>query len=479
MRAKTAMTTDLSQMTATELLAGYRAKRWSPAEAVEAAFRRIETCDGVVNAFCHLDKSAALAAAKQSEQRWQRGEPKGLVDGVPTTIKDLTVVKGWPTGRGSKLSDLSQTAKEDSPAVARLREQGAVLIGKTTTPEFGWKGVTDSPLTGITRNPWNPLQTPGGSSGGAAVAASLGMGALHTGTDGAGSVRIPSAFTGCFGLKPSYGRVPLYPASLMGTLAVLGPMTRSVADAALMMTVMAVPDPRDATAERGPAPDCRVGLDGGVAGLRIAYSPRLGKHVNKVHPEIDAAVKSCAHDFEALGAHVVAADPDLPDDVADVLTTLWSAGSAAILDGYGAGAGSQCDPGFLRMVERGRTVSGADFVRAMVRRAAMNDAMIRFHASFDLLLTPTMPLPALEAGRDTPAAGDWGKNWLDWTPFTYPFNLTQQPAASCPAGFTQAGLPIGLQIVGPLGSDALVLRACRAFEGVRPFRMCDQIRQRP
>ena len=472
-------TTDLSQLPASDLVDLYRRGELSPVDAAKAALARIEKLDGAVNAFCHIDREGALAEAQASELRWRRNEPKGLVDGVPTTVKDLTVVRGWPTRRGSKLTDPKDLGSYDAPAVASLRDSGAVLLGKTTTPEFGWKGLTDSPLTGITRNPWNTDHTPGGSSGGAAVAAVLGMGALHTGTDGAGSVRIPSAFTGCFGLKPTYGRVPLYPSSLMGTLAVLGPMTRTVADAALMMTVMAKPDARDLTADRAPQPDYRIGLDGGIAGLRIAYSPRLGGHAKKVDPEIESAIKAAAGVLSDLGAHVEEADPELPVDMTQTLFAQWSAGSAAILDSYGKAAEDSCDPGFLRMAERGRGVTGADFVRATLRRAEMYNAMRTFHQRFDLLVTPTMPLPALEAGRETPASGEWGDDWVGWTPFTYPFNLTQQPASSCPAGFTKAGLPIGLQIVGPLGADALVLRASRAFESARPFVMCDQIRQRP
>src|SRR5215468_2068754 len=221
-------------MPATELLANYRAKTVSPVEVTQAVFTRIADLNPFFNPFCLVDEAGALAAARESEQRWQRGEPRGRVDGVPASVKDLVLSKGWPTLRGSKLVAREQAWDEDAPAVARLRENGAILLGKTTTPEFGWKGVTDSPLTGITRNAWNPGMTPGGSSGGAAVAAATGMGPLHIGTDGGGSIRIPSAFSGIFGFKPSHGRVPAYPLSPFGTLAHLGPMTRPVADAALM-----------------------------------------------------------------------------------------------------------------------------------------------------------------------------------------------------------------------------------------------------
>ncbi|MDH3596510.1 MAG: amidase family protein, partial [Rhodospirillales bacterium] len=239
------MTNDPALLTATELLTRFRAGSLSPVEVTEAALARIEAHDTALNAFCLVDAEQALAEARRSEERWRIGAPKGRLDGVPASIKDLLLTKGWPTLRGSKALDPDQPWDEDAPAVARLREHGAVLLGKTTTPEFGWKGVTDSPLTGVTRNPWDPSRTPGGSSGGAAAAVATGMGALAIGTDGGGSIRIPAGFTGIFGLKPSFGRVPAYPLSPFGTVAHLGPMTRSVADAALMLTVLAEPDPRD------------------------------------------------------------------------------------------------------------------------------------------------------------------------------------------------------------------------------------------
>ena len=221
--------TDPATFSAAELLRLYRTQALSPVEATEAVLARIERFEPAVNAFCLVDPERALAAARASEARWRRGEPQGLLDGVPTTIKDLILTRGWPTLRGSRAIAPGQPWEEDAPATARLREHGAVLIGKTTTPEFGWKAVTDSALTGITRNPWDLARTPGGSSGGAAAACALGMGALHVGTDGGGSIRIPASFAGIFGLKPSFGRVPAAPLSPFGTVAHLGPMTRSVA----------------------------------------------------------------------------------------------------------------------------------------------------------------------------------------------------------------------------------------------------------
>ncbi len=286
------MSDDLAYASASELVAAYRAGRVSPLEATRAALDRIAAHDGRVNAYCLVDEDGALAAARESEARWARGEPRGLVDGVPTSIKDVLLSRGWPTLRGSKTIDADQAWDEDAPSVARMRAHGAVFLGKTTTPEIGWKGVTDSPLCGITRNPWNLERTPGGSSGGASAALAAGMGPLAFGSDAGGSIRIPACFAGVFGLKPSYGRVPAYPASPFASLAHVGPMARSVADAALMLTVIAEPDTRDWLALPYDARDYRDGLDDGVAGLRVAFSPTLG--YVRVDPEIAEAVAAAA-----------------------------------------------------------------------------------------------------------------------------------------------------------------------------------------
>ncbi|MBD0323422.1 MAG: amidase, partial [Aldersonia sp.] len=239
------MPSDLADWTATDLVAGYRRRDISPVEATESVLDRIGKVDPAINAFTLTDPDSALDSARESEQRWRAGGPRGPVDGVPTSIKDLLLTRGWPTLRGSKTIDPDQDWAVDSPAVARLREGGAVLIGKTTTPELGWKGVTDNPLTGITRNPWNPERTSGGSSGGAAAAVAAGMGPLAVGTDGGGSVRIPGSFCVILAFKATYGTVPIYPPSPFGTLAHVGPMTRTVADTALLLDVITGPDPRD------------------------------------------------------------------------------------------------------------------------------------------------------------------------------------------------------------------------------------------
>src|SRR5207302_1216910 len=322
---------DAANLSAVSLLDLYRRRELSPVEAARLILDRIDALQPKINAFCIVDRDGALAAARASEGRWLRGEAAGRLDGVPVTIKDLILMRGFPTRRGSRLVEPDQDWSEDAPATARLREAGAVIIGKTTTPEFGWKALGDSPLTGITRNPWDLGRTPGGRSAGAAAACAAGIGPLHVGSDGAGSIRTPSAFTGVFGLKPSFGRVPAHPPSPMGLLAHIGPMTRTVADAAFLLTVLAGPDHRDPYALPPDDKNYLPGLEEGVRGWRIAYSPTLG--YAKVDPEIAAAAAEAARQFEALGAIVEDVDAIFASP-RDALFKLWAAGSAKLLAGF-------------------------------------------------------------------------------------------------------------------------------------------------
>jgi aspartyl-tRNA(Asn)/glutamyl-tRNA(Gln) amidotransferase subunit A len=460
----------IHSLSAGELIRRYRRRDLSPVEAVRDVLDRIDRFNPTINAFLLIDRDGALDAARVSEARWAKGEPLCLVDGVPVSIKDNIWVKGLPNRRGSAVTDASPVAA-DAPAVARLREQGAIILGKTTLPEFGWIGICHSPLTGITRNPWKLDRTTGGSSGGAAAAALLNLGALHLGTDGAGSIRIPSAFTGVFGIKPSFGRVPAYPASPFGVLAHTGPLTRTVGDAALMLSVIGQPDARDMTAWNTPAPDFRIGLDEGVAGLRIAFSPRLG-HVKNLDPEVEKAAASAAQVFAELGAVVETADPGLPDTSPQIMA-FWGAISTTVIDSFSPEQRGKMDQDFLQLAEKARRYSLRDYVAAYQARSDLAEIMRRFHERYDLLLTPQMPIGALEAGRVLPAGANPDDDWTSWSPYTYPFNLTQQPAACVPCGFTSQGLPIGLQIVGPARCDRLVLRAARAFESARPFATLD------
>jgi aspartyl-tRNA(Asn)/glutamyl-tRNA(Gln) amidotransferase subunit A len=463
------MKPDLCALSATELLAAYRAKTLSPVEAARAALARIEKLNPALNCFNLVDEKGALESARASEARWKKGTPIGLLDGVPTSIKDIILTKGWPTLRGSKTTDPKGPWNDDAPAVARLREHGAVFLGKTTTPDFGWKGVTDSALTGITRNPWTPKTTPGGSSGGSAAAVAAGMGALTVGTDGGGSIRIPCAFTGLFGLKPSFGRVPAWPLSPFGTVAHLGPMTRTVADAALMLNVLSLPDARDWHALPYDARDYRIGLEDGVRGLRIAYSPDLG--YAKVDKEIAALVKKAVQVFEDLGAHVDEVDPGF-EDQQPTFTLHWFPGAAYVVRAIPEAKRKLMDPGLLEVARAGEKFSVKEIQDAVQARGALGVLMNQFHQKYDLLLTPTLPLPAFEAGKEV-ADVVKERRWTDWSPFSYPFNLTQQPAASVPCGLTKAGLPAGLHIVGPKYGDALVLRAARAYESAAPMGMPD------
>ncbi len=460
------MPTRLAETTATQLLALYRAKAASPVEATQEVLARIARLNPRLNALCLVDAESALQSARESEARWQRGAPIGPLDGVPTSIKDLILTRGWPTRRGSMTVDPAQPWEVDAPVTARLREAGAVLLGKTTTPEFGCKGETNSPLTGITRNPWSLDHTPGGSSGGTAAAVAAGLGPLSVGTDGAGSVRIPAAFCGNFGLKPSFGRVPAYPLSPYGSVAHLGPHTLSVADAALMMTVISQPDARDWTALPPDGRDYRVGLEDGVRGLRIAYSPTLG-YAKNVHPEVAAAVERAVRDLESLGAVVEAVDPGIADPL-DICTGLWFLGAYTVWSGLSPAQQAVCDPDFRAEAELGARLTALEVQHLNLRRGALGGHLRQFMQGFDLIATPAVSVPAFKARPAGHSPID-AASLLGWTPFSYPFNLSQQPAASIPCGLTAEGLPIGLQLVGPMFGDALVLRACRAYESLRPI----------
>ncbi len=458
------MTENLAFLTAQQLLDGYRSGAFSPVEAVEAVLARIDTHNPAINAFMLVDHAGARAGAEASAARWRAGEPQGLLDGVPVTIKDIILTEGWPTLRGSKTTDPTGPWREDAPCTARLKEAGAIVLGKTTTPEFGWKGVTDSPLSGITRNPWNLERTPGGSSGGAAAAAASGMGALHIGTDGGGSIRIPASFCGIVGHKPSFGRVPAYPLSPFGTIAHVGPMTRSVHDAALMLSVISAPDPRDCYTLPDSQQDFTQGLEDGIAGLRVGFSPTLGG--NRVDPEVAALVAKAAARFEELGASVEEVEPGLAD-CDKVFRTLWFSGAGKIAAALSDEQQALLDPGFLEIAQLGQQTHLHDYFDAMKQREAITVAMCQYHETYDLLLTPALSLPAFPAGMNAPHH-ESGEQWVDWTPFSFPFNLTQQPAASMPCGLSSEGLPVGLQIVGPRYRDDLVLRAARAFETISP-----------
>ncbi len=451
---------DLSSLTAAQLVAGYTTGDFSPVEVTRAVIEQAEKVQPYVNAFVGIYGDEALDQARESADRWRRGEPRGPLEGVPATVKDILLERGRPTLRGSWSSSADGPWEEDAPSVARMREAGAVFIGRTTTPEFGWKGVTDSPRHGVTRNPYDTSRTAGGSSGGGSAAVALGAGPLTLGTDAGGSVRIPAAFCGIFALKPTYGRVPIYPASAFGTLAHVGPMTRDARDAALLMDVISQPDARDWSQLAPPAGSFRETVKEGVRGLRVAYSPDFGGRV-EVDPAVAAGVRRSVEKLQELGAVVEETDPGF-DDPLEAFHSLWFAGAARVTQFFTEEQREALDPGLREVAEDGAARSALDYLAAVDVRMALGKRMGVFHETYDLLVTPTTPGTAFGAGLEVPEGSGY-RRWTEWTPFTYPFNLTQQPAASVPCGVDADGLPAGVQLVAARHRDDLVLRASHAL----------------
>ncbi|WP_037217177.1 amidase [Rhodococcus pyridinivorans] len=449
-----------TDMTAVELVSAFSSGELSPVEVTRAVLDRIAAHDREINSFCLVDEEKALDQARRSEERWRTGYSKGLLDGVPISIKDVFLTDGWPTLRGSQAIDENQDWNVDSPVAARLREDGMVLVGKTTTPEIAWKAVTDSALYGVTTNPVDTTKTAGGSSGGSAAAVAAGFGPCSVGTDGGGSIRIPASFCGVVGFKPTHGRIPIFPASPFGPLAHAGPITRTVEDAALLTDILALPDPRDPTALAPPLTTFRGGLNREVVGMDVAYSKTLG-YVD-VDPEVGEIVDRAVRVLDEAGLRVTAADPGFPDPL-DAFENLWSAGAATMLKTFPEGTRDKVDPGLGRVWSHGEQLGAVDYLEARAVAAAVGITMGIFHQRYNVLITPTMPIPAFEAGHDVPPDSSL-TSWPQWTPFTYPFNLTQQPAISIPVGTTSAGLPVGLQIVGPRHSDDLLLAVARFAE---------------
>jgi aspartyl-tRNA(Asn)/glutamyl-tRNA(Gln) amidotransferase subunit A len=455
--------TDPALMTAEMLLGLYARRALSPVEALQAVTERVARHNPKFNAFAVMIPQA-LAAAGESAARWRAGRPLGPLDGVPCTVKDLVDVAGLPTRRGSRLTDPGPVA-EDAPSVVGLKAAGAVIIGKTTTTEFGWKSPGDCPLHGITRNPWNPRYTAGGSSSGAAAAGAAGFGPLHIGTDAGGSVRIPAAWCGLVGLKPTYGRIPQWPAGAFAAVSCAGPMTRTVRDAALMLSAIARHDARDPFCLPDDPRDWRDGIEQGVAGMTVGVLRRPG-----FDAPIDAdgmtSVERAAAILRDAGAAVEDAVPDLPD-TRTIFGRVWGAALARLVGMFGENERGLLDQGLLEVAASHTGLSAIAFMDAEAMRAAAGHAMAMLHQRFDLVLCPTVPGPPPLA--DAPTVDPVQALWTQWAPWTFAFNLTRQPAITVPMGLSDSGLPLSVQIVAAQYRDDLVLRAARAIEQAAPF----------
>jgi len=454
---------DVCFLTVAELGRRYAAGTLNPVTVAERHLDRIARLEPHLNAFQIVDRAGAVAAARAAAARRNAGHPRGPLDGVPVTIKDNVDVAGLPTRHGSTTTP-EGPAEADSPVVARLREAGCMILGKTTLPEFGWSGLTDSRLRGITRNPWSASRSSGGSSGGSAAAVAAGIGTIAFGNDGGGSIRVPSSFCGVFGIKPTFGRVPHVQEGLFATLVAGGPIVRSVADAAVTLAVMARPDDRDWHALPPPADDWLDDLVPRLEGLRFAYAPELGG------AEPDAAVRGAVdHAVETLrqhGARIEDVGPVIAP-LRPAFEALWIAGFARRLRTIPSERWDELDPGFRRLAEQGLGVDVAVVLAAEAARAALGRDFLALYRRHDLLLTPTMPHAAPPANTAYHSLGY--DRWRDSVPFTLPFNLTGQPAASIPCGITEEGLPVGLQVVGPKYAERKILEACLAIEAALGF----------
>ncbi|MBI4187147.1 MAG: amidase [Chloroflexi bacterium] len=455
--------TEICRMPAAEMAGAIRDRRLSPVEAVSAVLRRIERLNPRVNAYCTLAAESAMEQAREAEAVVMRGEKVGPLHGVPVSVKDLVFTRGLRTTGGSRIYE-DFVPDRDAIVVERLKAAGAIVLGKTNTPEFGWVAITDNPLFGKTRNPWNLELTPGGSSGGAAAAVALGMGPLAIGTDGGGSIRIPSSFCGVFGFKPSFGRVPQYPGfTEWGTLSHTGTITRTVEDAALAMEVIAGRDDRD----RFSLPERRLRylafLGGDLKGLKAAWSRDLGYAA--VDPRVVKAAEAAAKAFASLGCTVEAASPQARSPESAFSTIVASRLATFLRDRL-----AEVGPALARFIGRNKDRSAAEYVTACFEEMRYWDEIRPFFERYDLLLTPTVAVPPFQLGEYGPREIAGSRvSPLGWMAFTYPFNITGQPAASVPCGWTDDGLPVGLQIVGRRFDDVTVLKAAAAFEEACPW----------
>lgn len=457
---------DICFTPAHQLVELVRSKALSPVEIVDAVLDRIGALEPQVNAFATVTADLARQSARDAESAVQRGDALGPLHGVPVTIKDLAATKGIPTQRGSHVF-AGAVPNEDAPFVERLKAAGAIVIGKSTTSELGWSGLSRSPLTGYTHNPWKHGYQAGASSCGAAAAAAAGYGPLHQGTDAAGSIRIPSHFCGVFGLKPTYGRVPLVPVGNLDYTSHAGPITRDVRDAALMLKVMAGAHPEDHTSLEGEPADYERALGASLRGKRIAFSRNLG-HA-RMDPEVLAAVESAVAVFRSLGAVVEEVTPEWGAEGPELIRFFWPA-LMSLFARHLPDFENRMDPALIACIKDGLKLTTSQYQVTREAKLAYCSRIGRWFKDWDLLLTPSASTAAFPVELVQPP--HWPQHpwdWLSWAEFSYPFNFTGNPAASVPCGFTAEGLPVGLQIVGRRFDEVGVLQAAFAFEQERPW----------
>ncbi|MBV8914506.1 MAG: amidase [Acetobacteraceae bacterium] len=451
------MLTDPANLAAEELVRRFRRGSLTPLDALQAVTERIARQNAGINAFAVLDPRA-MQAAGESTLRWQAGRAIGPLDGVPCTVKDLIDLAGLPTRRGSRTTD-DVNATEDAPIVLSLKAAGAVILGKTTTTEFGWKSPGDCPLHGITRNPRARHHTTGGSSAGAAAAAAAGFGPLHVGTDAGGSIRIPAAWCGIVGLKPSFGRIPQWPLGAFAHVAVAGPMTRTVRDAALMLEALVRWDPRDPFCLPDQKRRWLDGIEDGVEGMRIGVLRRPGFDA----PADLAAAAALEHARRILleaGAAVEEVAPDLPDS-AELFVKLWSTALKLLVANTPTERRPLLDTGLQEVAGRPE-MSAVELLHAFALQNQAANTMARLHLAYDLVLCPVVPGPPPLA--DAPLQDPARALIEHWAPWTFLFNMTRQPAIAVPMGADAAGLPRSVQLAGAVYRDDLVLRAGRVLE---------------
>ncbi len=455
---------EFDMMTAVELRRRVASKNVSPVELTQRALAKAEAAQGSLNAFFVVLPETALAAAKAAEDAVMRGEALGPLHGLPFSAKDLMAVAGVRYASGSRTM-ADNVAAVDAPAVVRAKAAGAIIIGKTTTSEFGCKPIGDSPLTGITRHPWNLAKTPGGSSAGAAASVAAGITPFALGTDGGGSIRIPCCFTGLAGIKAHFGRVPVWPASATPTLAHVGPIARNISDAALLLTAIGGYDPRDPFSVAATMPDLLGSCFADVTDLRIAYSPTFG--YARPDPDVTTIVAEAAHTFADLGCEVELVDTVFEKDPADLWTAEFYAGVGTRLRPFVEKQRDLLDPAVAAVLDAALAQDMRDYYEKVFERYALRDKMRTFFETYDLLLSPVLPVSSLDAGKNIPDQL-LDRNLVSWVYYTYPFNLTGQPAATVCAGITADGMPVGLQIVGRALSEYDVVRAAAAYERTKP-----------